>query len=163
MPKDILFKIDDWIFSYRVAGILIHNGRILLQRPVGESSYAFPGGHVNLGETSQEALIREFKEEVLADIIPNRLMWMVENFFPWGEKRCHQVSLYYLVSLLDETQISLDGTFLLPDEEERKVSNLEFSWHRLPDLDALEVYPIEAKEKLLHPSDCIEHWVYKQD
>ena len=32
--KDILFKQDDFIFSYRVAGILMHEGKILLQRPV---------------------------------------------------------------------------------------------------------------------------------
>ena len=30
---DILFKNDDFVFSYRVGGILTHNGKILLQRP----------------------------------------------------------------------------------------------------------------------------------
>ena len=30
---DILFKNDDFVFSYRVGGILKHNGKILLQRP----------------------------------------------------------------------------------------------------------------------------------
>ena len=30
---DVLFKNDDVIFSYRVAGILIHNDKVLLQRP----------------------------------------------------------------------------------------------------------------------------------
>ena len=30
---DILFKNDDFVFSYRVGGILIHNEKILLQRP----------------------------------------------------------------------------------------------------------------------------------
>lgn len=30
---DILFKTDDFVFSYRVGGILIHEGKILLQRP----------------------------------------------------------------------------------------------------------------------------------
>lgn len=30
---DILFKNDDFVFSYRVGGILIRNGKILLQRP----------------------------------------------------------------------------------------------------------------------------------
>ena len=28
---DILFKNDDFVFSYRVGGILIHNEKILLQ------------------------------------------------------------------------------------------------------------------------------------
>ena len=30
---DILFKNDDFVFSYRVGGILKHNGKILLQCP----------------------------------------------------------------------------------------------------------------------------------
>ena len=30
---DILFKNDHFVFSYRVGGILIRNGKILLQRP----------------------------------------------------------------------------------------------------------------------------------
>ena len=30
---DILFKKEDFVFSYRVGGILIRNGKILLQRP----------------------------------------------------------------------------------------------------------------------------------
>lgn len=31
--SDILFKTDDYVFSYRVAGICIQNGRVLLQKP----------------------------------------------------------------------------------------------------------------------------------
>ena len=35
---DILFKNDDFVFSYRVGGILTHNGKILLQRPDRKST-----------------------------------------------------------------------------------------------------------------------------
>ena len=34
---DILFKNDDFVFSYRVGGILKHNGKILLQRPKNDN------------------------------------------------------------------------------------------------------------------------------
>ena len=33
MSRDILFKTDDFIFSYRVGGLLIRNDKILLQKP----------------------------------------------------------------------------------------------------------------------------------
>lgn len=36
MGKDILFKTEDFVFLYRVGGILIHNDKILLQRPKNE-------------------------------------------------------------------------------------------------------------------------------
>lgn len=42
---DILFKNDDFVFSYRVGGILIHDGKILLQRPKNDD-YAIIGGHM---------------------------------------------------------------------------------------------------------------------
>ncbi len=157
-----MFKFDEGIFSYRVAGILARNGLVLLQHPPGDPSYAFPGGHVNLGETSQEALIREFKEEIGTEIVPGRLLWIVENFFPWGEKRCHQISLYYEVSLVDERQIPLQGKFLAQDEIFGQQVKLEFCWTPISSLDKLEVYPVEAQDKLLHPADGIEHWVYHQ-
>ena len=46
--KDIIFKTDDYVFSYRVGGVLIHNGKILLQKVPNDDGYAFPGGHVTL-------------------------------------------------------------------------------------------------------------------
>ena len=50
--SDILFKTDDYVFSYRVAGILIRNSKVLLQKPTNDNGYAFPGGHVEFGETN---------------------------------------------------------------------------------------------------------------
>ena len=61
---DILFKTDDFVFSYRVAGICMQNGKVLLQKPSNDTGYAFPGGHVTLGETNAQTLIREFQEEI---------------------------------------------------------------------------------------------------
>ena len=60
---DILFKNDDFVFSYRVGGILIHNEKILLQRPKNDD-YAIIGGHVAAMETSMETLKREFEQEI---------------------------------------------------------------------------------------------------
>lgn len=42
---NILFKNDHFVFSYRVGGILKHNGKILLQRPKNDD-YAIIGGHM---------------------------------------------------------------------------------------------------------------------
>ena len=43
---DILFKTDDYVFSYRVGGLLIHNGKVLMQKAVDDDGYAFIGGCV---------------------------------------------------------------------------------------------------------------------
>jgi ADP-ribose pyrophosphatase YjhB (NUDIX family) len=61
---DILFHTENYVFSYRVAGILINDGKVLLQKPKDDDGYAFPGGHVAFGETNAETLYREFREEI---------------------------------------------------------------------------------------------------
>ena len=80
--SDILFKTEDYVFSYRVAGICIQNGKLLLQKPADDEGYAFPGGHCAFGETSEETLIREFREETGAEISVGELKWVGEIFSP---------------------------------------------------------------------------------
>lgn len=80
---NILFKNDDFVFSYRVGGILMHNGKILLQRPKNDD-YAIIGGHVAAMETSM--VKREFEEELHAKI--DNLLAIGEIYFSWGKRPC---------------------------------------------------------------------------
>ena len=162
--SDIIFKTNDYVFSYRVAGILKHNNKVLLQRPLNDSGYALPGGHVSLGETNAETLIREFKEEIDADIKIEKLSWVGEIFFPWGssKKPCHQICLFYNVSLENNHNIPMDGSFYGIEQLEDKTFKLEFSWIDINDLHEIEVYPIEAKEYLLSNTSDVQHFVYKE-
>lgn len=63
-----------------VIGILVnHRGEILMGRRVKDDPsfpgmWCIPGGGIELGETHDEALIREFKEEVCLPIIPEPLV-----------------------------------------------------------------------------------------
>ena len=41
--SDILFKTEGYVFSYRVAGICIKHGRVLLQKPANDDGFAFLG------------------------------------------------------------------------------------------------------------------------
>ena len=160
--QDILFKIKHGLFSYRVAGVLLHAGKVLVQHLVDDPTYALPGGHVNFGEASEQALIREFKEEVGADIQPVRMIWIGENFFPWGENDCHQVCFYFLVTLRAETQVPLEGCFFARDEAGRKANEIEFCWMEIADLQNILLYPLNAKEKLLNLSGQIETFEYRE-
>ena len=91
---DILFQTDEAVFSSRVAGICSHHGKVLLQKPANDNGFAFPGGHAAFGETNAATLIREFKEEINANIAVGALKWVGEIFFPWGNRPCHQICLY---------------------------------------------------------------------
>ena len=67
MQKDWIFTFENSICDLRTVGVLIRDGKILVQRDRGGNEYALPGGHVKIGETLDDGLIREFKEETDAD------------------------------------------------------------------------------------------------
>lgn len=162
MSKDIIFKTEDYIFSYRVAGVIIHNGKVLLQRPTNDTAYAIPGGHVALGETNEETLIREFKEEINVNIKVDTLKWVGEIFFPWGNKPCHQICLFYKVSLADNDEIPLEGSFWGTEQMEGNAFKLEFAWIDIKEIETIELYPIEVKKFLADGLNKVEHFVYKE-
>ena len=159
---DILFKTEEWVFSYRVAGICVQNGKVLLQTTTGEDrSFAFPGGHVEFGETNEETLIREFKEEIGAGIRVGELKWVAEVFFPWGNKPCHQICLYYTVEILSP-EIPKDGVFMAAEHIEGRNFQLEYHWVPLNEVEKLEVYPTQTPELLQKLDAGVQHFVYKE-
>lgn len=155
---DILFKNEDWVFSYRVAGICVRDGKVLLQKPISDTGYAFPGGHVAFGESNADTLIREFREEIGVQITVGDLKWVAEIFFPWGDKPCHQICLYYMVQIREDT---LPEGAVFRGIEERGVP-LEFFWVPIENLDDLEVYPVQTKELLEKLEDGVQHFVYRE-
>jgi len=159
---DILFQTDDYVFSYRVAGILIRGNKILLQKPTNDTGFAIPGGHVEFGETNAQTLVREFKEEIGADITVGDLKWVAEIFFTWGDKPCHQICLYYEVALQDETQIPTDGVFIGDERIKGRSFNLEYHWIHLDSLDEIEVYPTNIPELMKRYPEGMQHFVYRE-
>jgi 8-oxo-dGTP pyrophosphatase MutT (NUDIX family) len=160
--NDILFRSDNFMFSYRVAGILVQNGKVLVQKPDDSVAYAFPGGHVGLGETNAETLIREFKEEVGADIMVGELKWVEENFFLWGNKPCHQICLSHLVKLKDTAQIPLDGRFISKEYREDDEKAICFYWIPLDEIKNINVYPANAAELLLYLDEGVKHFICRE-
>ena len=156
MSHDILFKTDTHMFSYRVAGLLVRNGKILLQRDKW-GDHAVPGGHVNFMETTEETLKREFLEEIQAKIGVDRLLAVQENFFMWGSKPCHQIHFYYQIHL-EEENIPLEGEFPVCDQLGDLRVDLDFVWVPLENLKSISVYPREI-ETLLEKRNGVMHFV----
>lgn len=160
--SDILFKTENYIFSYRVAGICIRDRMVLLQKPTNDTGFAFPGGHVEFGETNEETLIREFKEEINADIAVDELKWAAEIFFSWGKKPCHQICLYYMVHLTDVVQIPLNGSFVASEHLEGRNFDIEFHWVPLNEINNIKIYPSNAAELLGKLGEGVQHFVYRE-
>lgn len=162
MVKDILFKSEDLVFSYRVGGIIIRDGKVLLQKPVNDD-YAIIGGHVTSMEESKNTLIREYEEELHCDIVVDKLAAVGEIFFDWGNRPCHQICLYYLIHLADERQIPLTGTFHGYDELDNERIDLDFCWVPLEELANIKVYPLGLLDHILENDSNVYHFVYREE
>ena len=59
--------------------VVVRGGRFLVIRRsaavVAPGAYCFPGGGIEAGETEEQALVREFREELGATIVPVRRVW----------------------------------------------------------------------------------------
>jgi ADP-ribose pyrophosphatase YjhB (NUDIX family) len=65
-----------------VGALLIKNGKLLLVRrgaKPGQGKWSIPGGLVELGERTRDAVIREVKEECGLDVELERLMDVFDN------------------------------------------------------------------------------------
>jgi ADP-ribose pyrophosphatase YjhB (NUDIX family) len=90
-----------------VGAIIITEGKILLVKrgtEPGKNKWSVPGGLVKLGETIQETVTREVKEESNLDVEPYRLIDAVNNIEKDsnGNLRYHFVIIDFLVKLKSE-------------------------------------------------------------
>lgn len=148
--KDILFDVDGVLFSYRVGGVLIKDNKILLTK--GGDDYSLPGGHSQIGETSQETIVREFKEETGFDVEPLNAISTYENFWKWDNKDCHQLCIYYKLKMVDETQELVPN----PDTNDTK-----FIWLELEKLKNINLYPIGMSAQILNNITDTTHFIHK--
>ncbi len=61
---DVRFQAEGIKFNFRAAGILIERDHVLLHKQREDHHWALPGGGIELGERSKDAVVREFEEEL---------------------------------------------------------------------------------------------------
>ena len=63
-------------FIDKVAWLHLENGRVLSTRSHGKDRYYFPGGKREPGETDEQTLIREIREELTVELDPTSLRFL---------------------------------------------------------------------------------------
>ncbi len=79
-PQQLLESILKWKRTQpeidKVAYVHLKNGQILMTRSKGKTAYYIPGGKRDPGESDEQSLIREVREELTVDLIPSTIKYV---------------------------------------------------------------------------------------
>lgn len=151
---DISYRFEEQKFNYRVAGIILHENRILAMQDERSPYYYLPGGRVKLGETAEAAVIREIQEELNLNVKIDRPLWLNQSFFTEDVDRLHyhELCLYFL--------IDFSGTDLLDRGAKMKGAEAHhkqiFEWLDISNLKGTYFYPLFLKEKVFSLPQTME-------
>lgn len=128
---------DDAAFKVRAAALIVRDGRVLLNGLSSVDVWMLPGGTGEFGESSEQTLVRELREELGVEATVGRLLWVVEHFFDAAARRWHQLLWVHEVALPADCDLVRRDAWVSPtaDGEER------FRWADRSDLRALRVIP----------------------
>ena len=91
-PKTPYLTVDGIIEIYEADTF---KGIVLIERRNEPRGLALPGGFVDVGESVEDALVREMKEETNLDVSIYRLLGIYSD--PARDPRFHTVSVVYVV------------------------------------------------------------------
>ena len=125
-------KENNW-FRYRAAAIIIENGCVLFAgNELAKDYYYSIGGAVQMGETAEDAVVREVFEETGVHYEIDRLAVIHENFFSQDNGtlkglNCHEICFYFLMKPRNTTELNSNSyTFGVKEE---------MHWLPIEDLD----------------------------
>lgn len=154
---DAVFKMERVVFNYRVAAILIQNDHILIHKQVNDDYWSLPGGRVVVLEDSKTSLIREMNEELGYQVAVEKLLWVTENFFEYGDSDFHELGFYYFISLKEEVPSFQIGNFHGLEGE-----RLVYRWVPISELEHIKLVPEFLRTSLKEIPESTQHFIIRQ-
>lgn len=162
ITDDVCFQTrDNRRFRLRAAAIIIENEQVLFATNDVEKYYYSIGGAVELGETIEEAVLREVKEETGIAYEIERLVFIQENFFKRDDGilkdlACHEITFYFLMKSRGMQKINSHSKTANNTIDEKMV------WLPIDKLSEYEAYPFFFRDKLKNLPMYPEHIVTRQ-
>lgn len=136
----ISFPIEGQRFNFRVAGIIIVDGHVLVCREDEDGYTMLPGGRIELGETSALSLEREIAEELAMPATLGPMIATSESFYRRAGEDFHELGFFYTVDLPGQGPNGTSPWLQRPDEGHI----LSFYWVPLAG-DALEAFNLQPR------------------
>ena len=122
-----------------IARVLIRKDeKVLLCKSITRDYYFFPGGHVEFGEISQEAAIREMKEERGSVLKNLKFIGLIENIYPEKGKAKYEINIVF------EGEEENDDI-----ENITKEDHISFEFLSPEDLKESDIRPVPLKEAII--------------
>jgi len=139
-------------FMYRVGGIVVYDGRLLVEQDLRHGFCFVPGGRVEYGENAVAALARELREELGEDATIGRLVLVADNLFQLGGDWFQEASLYFLVDFAPDSRVfERDGTF------EGGESGIVLQWIPLDELEQANLLPPFLRQLVVDIPESAEY------
>jgi 8-oxo-dGTP pyrophosphatase MutT (NUDIX family) len=114
-------------------GLIRDGERIYISQgydPVKQQTfYRAMGGGVDFGETSRDALQREFLEEIQAELTNIRYLGCLENLFTFNGQQGHEILQVYQCDFVDPKFYELEQVVLLKVIEKNGTLGRNFAFH----------------------------------
>lgn len=155
------FPVAGTCFNYRVAGVAIRDGHVLVCREDDDSYCMLPGGRVEMGEPSNVALVREIAEELVMPVEVGPLLFTSESFYGREGDRYHELGFIYAIELPEHVRPGGQQPFLVREDEGHL---LQFSWLPLEGsaLKDANLLPPWLPARLRSLSGAPEHVVFHE-
>ena len=141
---DLTIDVEDYKLNVRAAGVMIHNGKILVHRNINIDHYALIGGRVEIGENSANTIKREIKEEIGKDIEITGYVATIENFFEMKGSKYHEIMFIHKIEFTDEEDKKIEYTIKNIEGKDY----LQYEWIEINKIDDYPLLPIAVKEIL---------------
>ncbi len=153
MNSDITVRVDDGVVNLRVGAVITKDNKVLMVKNPRDDYYYSVGGRIKIGETSEQAIIREVYEELGVKLPIDRLGFISENYF-YGDmgdnigREIYEICFYYYMKTP-------------PGFEPRCSSVTEsgitetFEW--IPFDTDKTIYPVFFKTELYNPCEAVKH------
>ena len=136
--------------AIRVAGIVMMNDGVVFMHRKNvirnkdyQEYYTFPGGHLEEGETLEEGVIREIKEEFGINVKVVRKVYELEN------DRVNMKEYFFLCEYIDGEFGTGDGEEFSNNPEYKDSGEYIPEIVKAEDIKKLVLLPLEIKEKFL--------------